>query len=139
MFSVTVRAVMRAVLGFSLLVAFTTSAAAVMCLQMDHTGSMAMTSTAHAPVKPTGDTAMPLVDHPVHLSPEHACCFEQERIPQAIAPPYRPFPDPASGAFPQIELQSTGSGDAPPGWSDPALKEFSHLAPSLTALSISRT
>jgi hypothetical protein len=130
---------MRAVLGFSLLVAFTTSAAAVMCLQMDQTGSMAMTSTAQAPVKPAGETAMPVVDHSVHLPPEHACCLEQERIPQAIAPPYRPLPYPASGAFSPMELQSIDSGDAPLGWFDPALKKFGHLAPSLTALSISRT
>jgi len=139
MLSVTVRAVIRAVLGFSLLVAFTTSAAALMCLQMDQTGSMVMTSAAPDPVKQASDTAMPVMAHSMHSRPEHACCFEQERTPQAIAPPHRPFPGSAADAFSHAELQSIDSGDTLPVWFDPALKKPGHLAPSLTALSISRT
>ncbi|MBD1540404.1 hypothetical protein [Pseudarthrobacter oxydans] len=139
MLSVTARAVMRAVLGFSLLVAFTTSAAAVMCLQMDQTGSMAMTSAAPALAGQASDTASPVMADSVHSPPERACCFEQDGTPQAIAPPYRSSPDPASDVFSQTELQRVDSGGAPPGWFDPALKRPGHLAPSLTALSISRT
>ena len=137
--SVTVGAVMRGVLGFSLLVAFTTSAAAVMCLQMDQTGSMVMTTAAPDPVRQASDPAMPVIAHSVHSPHEHAYCFEQERTPRAIAPPHRAFPDPASGVFSQTELQTIDSGATLPGWFDPALKKPGHLAPSLTALSISRT
>lgn len=139
MLRVTARAVMRAVLGFSLLVAFTTSAAAVMCLQMDKTGSMAMTSAAPGPVGQSSDTALSVMASSTDSPSGRACCFEQEGTPQAVAPPHRPFPDPASDVFSQAELQPVDSGDAPPGWLDPAVKRPGHLAPSLTALSISRT
>lgn len=139
MLSVTVRAVMRVVLGFSLLVAFTTSAAAVMCLQLDETGSMVMTSAASGAVGQSSDTALSVMASSTDSPSGRACCNEQEGTPQATAPPYRPFPDPASDVFSQKELQPVDSGGARPGWFDPALTKPDHLAPSLTALSISRT
>jgi hypothetical protein len=139
MFSVTAQTVMRALLGLSLLVAFTTPATAVMCLQMDQMGPMAMISAAPAPAGEASDAASPVMVGSGHSPPERACCFEQEGTPQAVAPTYRSFPDPASDVFSQTELQPIASGEAPPGWFDPALKRPGHLAPSLTALSISRT
>jgi hypothetical protein len=139
MLRVTAGAVMRAVLGFSLLVTFTTSAAALMCLQMDETGSMVMTSAAPGAVGQSSDTALSVMASSTDSPSGRACCNEQEGKPQAIAPPYRSFPDSASDVFSQAELEPIDSGDAPPDWLDPALKRPGHLAPSLTALSISRT
>lgn len=98
-------------------VTFTTSAAAVMCLQTDQMRSMAMTSAAPASAGHASDTASPVMADSLHSRPERACCFEQEDRPQAIAQPYRSYPDPASDALVQLtnklKKDFLGSGDTP--------------------------
>lgn len=133
---------MRALLSLSLLVAFTTSAAAALCLQMHHhPGAEAVTS--HAVPVATGHTnpagATAAVDDPAGSPPRHACCDQQQSTPKAISPAQRTYPEPASAASAQAELPPTSNGYVPPGRFDPALEKRDHLTPSLTALSISRT
>lgn len=140
---VTVRAVMRVVLGLSLLVTFTTSAVAL-CLQAGQVESMAVVSAApdsvsQDAVTQTSDRAAPVLAQSEHSPHEHACCLEQERTPQAIGPFHRLFPDPSSDALSHIKLRRVNSGDTQSGWFDPALKKPGHLRPLLTVMSISRT
>lgn len=136
---VTIQVVMRAALGFVLLLTFTTSPAAVMCLQMDHTMPMAMNSAAAGTAGETSGATQALTATSRHSPSERACCLEQTGLPQATAPHHRPFPDPASAAPVHAGPQASEGAFAPPGWFDPALKRLQHLAPSLAALSISRT
>jgi hypothetical protein len=133
--------VVRALLSLSLLVAFTTSAAAALCLQMHHPGAEIVTSHV-APVaaghtNPAGATAA--VDDPAGSGPRHACCDQQESGPNAVTTAQRRYPEPESAASAQTELPPARNGYVPPGRFDPALEKRDHLTPSLTALSISRT
>ncbi|WP_104443548.1 hypothetical protein [Arthrobacter sp. B3] len=133
---------MRVVLGLSLLVAFTASAAAALCLQMDHPRAVAVTVSHAVPVT-AGNTnpaeAIAAVDDPAGSPSRHACCYRQESTPEAITPAQRTYPEPASAASVQAKLAPPANGYLPPGWFDPALEKRDHLTPSLTALSISRT
>ncbi|CCQ47530.1 hypothetical protein ARTSIC4J27_3519 [Pseudarthrobacter siccitolerans] len=136
------QAVVRAVLSLSLLVAFTTSAAAALCLQMDHHRTVAMGVSQAVPIaakhtNPAG--AIAAVDDPAGSPSRHACCWQQKSTPEAITPAQRTYPKPASAASAQAKLAPPLNGYVPLGWLDPALEKRDHLTPSLTALSISRT
>ncbi|MFJ6280556.1 hypothetical protein [Arthrobacter subterraneus] len=123
--------ILRAVLCFSLLVAFTTSAAAALCLQMEHHGAPAVND---APVA---------VDMPVPAgSPSaKACCYQQSDSPNAVVVQQRALPAEPAAFLPAVEalLTAPDDGEPPPGAFTPALEKRDHLTPSLTALSISRT
>lgn len=140
--SVTIKAVVRAVLGLSLLVAFTTSAAAALCLQMDHREGSALAASHFVliesePANRAGTTVA--ADDSSGLAPRHACCYQQESTPKAIAPAQRTYPEPDPATAGQPELPPASNGYVPPGRFDSALEKRGHLTPSLTALSISRT
>ncbi|WP_299165550.1 hypothetical protein [uncultured Arthrobacter sp.] len=120
----------QAVLTFSLLVAFTTSAAAALCLQMDHGAAAAGMSSVSADLSaPTGS---PLTK---------ACCYQQSGTPDAVTATQRALPIEQSAALSTLKapLRAFDAGQPPPGMFVPALEKRDHLTPSLTALSISRT
>lgn len=127
-----VRTILRAVLCLSLLVAFTTSAAAALCLQMEHHGAPAAN---HAPVA--------AMDMPVPAgSPSaKACCYQQSDSPNAVVVQQRALPAEPAAFLPAVEelLTASDDGEPPPGAFTSALEKRDHLTPSLTALSISRT
>lgn len=129
-------------LVFSLLVAFTTSAAAALCLQMEHTsGAMTGNPVAMGPTVPTSTTeAAVLAAVPKGSSSAQACCHQRVGTPDAVAPPQRAVPaEPADVLPPAVVQLGAENGHLPPGLFDPALKKLDHLTPSLTELSISRT
>lgn len=133
---------MRALLSLSLLVAFTTSAAAALCPQVDHSGAGAVIASHAVPVaarhtNPAGATAA--MDDPAGSPSRHACCDQQWSTPKAVTTAQRTYPEPGSAASAQAELPPLVNVYVPPGWFDPALEKRDHLTPSLTALSISRT
>lgn len=132
----------RVTLVFSLLVAFTTSAAAALCLQMEHTsGAMTGSAVAMGPTVPTSNTeAAVLAAVPKGSPSTQACCHQQVSTPAAVAPPQRAVPAEPADVLPLAVVQlSAENGHAPPGLFDPALEKLDHLTPSLTELSISRT
>ncbi|WP_299169848.1 hypothetical protein [uncultured Arthrobacter sp.] len=140
--SITAQAVMRLVLCVSLLVAFTTSAAAALCLQMEQhtpgvmTGSgMAMDSSAPG----SGSEGMFMSAGPEGSSSTHACCHQQASTPDPVTPPQRAVPTEPTAVFSLAVMQLPAEHGQPPGLFDPALEKRDHLAPSLAALSISRT
>lgn len=126
-----VRTILRAVLCLSLLVAFTTSAAAALCLQMEHHG---MPGTNDAPVA----VEMPV---PAGSPSAQACCYQQADSPDAVVAQQRALPGEPAAFLPAVETLLTAHDDGapPPGAFTPALEKRDHLTPSLTALSISRT
>lgn len=139
---ITVQTVMRFLLSLSLLVAFTTSAAAALCLQMEQHDPASMTepTSAMALRGHIDDTMMIMVSGPKGSPSAHACCHQQADTPEAVTPPQRAVPAEPNGAL------SVSAGrlpidhvSVPPGLFDPALEKRDHLAPSLTELSISRT
>ena len=137
------RMVVRLLLGFSLLVSFTTSAAAGLCLQMEHRDSVGMPAVM-APTDPLGQMANPdVVTHApgIQESPSsQACCHQQVSTPQAVTATLRALPaEPTDVLLPAVAPIWADDGDLPPGLFDPALQKRDHLRPSLTVLSISRT
>lgn len=139
---ITARTVVRLVLCFSLLVAFTTSASAALCLQMEHTPG-AMTGSAVAMVPPdraSGAGAVSVSSGSKGSPSAHACCYQQSGTPDAVVPPQRAVPDASTDGLPAAVVQLPAkSGYLPPGLLSPALEKRDHLTPSLTVLSISRT
>lgn len=140
---ITVQTVMRLVLSFSLLVAFTSSGAAALCLQMEQRGPSPMadhvvgmdshrqTGGAHTPVT----TATPM-----HSPAAQTCCHQQVSATERVTAPKRALPAEQGVAFPtRLEMLPADHGYLPLGLFDPALEKRDHLRPSLTALSISRT
>lgn len=126
------RTVGQVLVAFSLLVAFTTSAAAALCLQMDHgQSSAAMAGTSLSMEMPGQD------DHPS----AKACCYQQPATPAAVNESQRGLPLEESAGLPAPDPLSVLLGDVhtPPGVSDGTLEKRDHLRPSLTVLSISRT
>lgn len=125
-----VRTIVRVALCFSLLVAFTTSAAAALCLQMEH-GT------------PAANDAPVAMDMPVPAgSPSaKACCYQQSDSPNAVVVQQRALPAEPAAFLPAVEelLTAHDAGEPPPRTFTPALEKRDHLTPSLTALSISRT
>lgn len=134
---------MRIVLSFSLLLAFTTSAAAALCLQMEQHNSTSMTSpmVAMNSPGPTSDAiAMSMTAGPKGSPSAQACCHQQVNTTEGITAPQRALPaEQAVALAAQVELFPADSGYRPPGFFDPVLEKRDHLTPSLTALSISRT
>ncbi|WP_139186320.1 hypothetical protein [Arthrobacter subterraneus] len=134
---------MRIVLSFSLLIAFTTSAAAALCLQMEQHGPMPMSDRAVA-MEPSGQLgdamATSMTAGPEGSPSAQACCHQQVNTTEATTAPQRALPaEQAVVLAAQVELFPADSGNLPPGFFDPALEKPDHLTPSLTALSISRT
>lgn len=133
---------MRLVLSFSLLVAFTTSAAAALCLQMEHTpGAMAGSAVLMDSTDPISNTEAAGVAAVLKGPPSaHACCHQEVSTPDAMTSPQRAVPAEPTGVLPAAVVQlPADNGHPPPGLFDPALEKLDHLTPSLTALSISRT
>lgn len=126
-----VRMVVQAVLTFSLLVAFTTSAASALCLQMEHHDSSGIAGES---VAVSGQMAPP-------SSPSaKTCCYQQAGTPNATIERQRALPSEHSAAVPvPSDLSLLADRYVPPGLFDPALEKRDHLAPSLIFLSISRT
>lgn len=126
-----VRTIVRVAICFSLLVAFTTSAAAALCLQMEHHGT------------PAANDAPVAMDMPVPAgSPSaKACCYQQSDSPNAVVVQQRALPAEPAAFLPAVEelLTASDDGEPPPGAFTSALEKRDHLTPSLTALSISRT
>lgn len=140
---ITVQTVMRLVLSFSLLVAFTSSGAAALCLQMEQHKSPAMTDHAVGMGLPGQaiDTDAPVMTvTPMHSPSAQTCCQQQVSATERVTAPQRALPTEHGVALPaQLELLPADYGYLPPGLFDPALEKRDHLRPSLTALSISRT
>ncbi|MFP5316296.1 MAG: hypothetical protein ACLGHS_13095 [Actinomycetes bacterium] len=137
------QAVMRIVLSFSLVFAFTTSAAAALCLQMEQHGPMSMGDRTVA-MEPSGQpgaaTAMSMTAGPKGSPSAQACCHQQVNTTEGITAPQPALPaEQVVALAAQVESFPDDSGYRPPGFFDPVLERRDHLTPSLTALSISRT
>lgn len=132
-------AVVRAVLGLALLITLAMPFATALCMAMEHPGmtgaSVPVTSERAIQV---GDPASAMA-HPVVASSRHACCERQSGAPKIVTPSHRFVPDaPEALPTPAAEVTAYG-GRKLPGWFDLAREKPDRLAPSLTALSISRT
>ncbi|NOJ60919.1 hypothetical protein [Arthrobacter sp. 260] len=140
---ITVQTVMRLVLSFSLLIAFTSSGAAALCLQMEQHNPSPMAhlavgmdllgqgSEANTPVMTVA---------PSHSPSAQTCCHQQVSTAERVTAPQRALPAEQGVALPVwLELLPADHRYMPPGFFDPALEKRDHLRPSLTALSISRT
>lgn len=126
------RTAVQAALVFSLLVGFSTSASAALCLQMDHQspGTGATGPLAAAALHPLKEPAS-----------AKGCCHQQSTTPTAVLELQRRVgleQNPALST-PAVGSVAKDSGELPPGIFDPALEKRSDLTPSLVALSISRT
>lgn len=134
---------MGIVLSFSLFLAFTTSAAAALCLQMEHRGptSMGDRVVVMEPSAQFSDTTMTgMTTGPKGSPSAQACCHQRVGTIEGITASQRALPaEQAVALASQVELFPADSGYLPPGFFDPALEKHDHLTPSLTALSISRT
>jgi len=133
--------VMRLVLCISLLATFTTSAAAALCLQINH---HALVATAASPVamELTGEDSRPtslLTAAGPEGAPLRACCHPQ--ISPAVITAYGRAlpPHEALALIAQAKPLRAITVHSSPGLFDPAREKPGHLTPSLTALSISRT
>jgi len=136
--------VVRVLLGFSLLVSFTTSAAAALCLQMEHRDSAGMMAAMVGMDSPgqttTNSDDMTPASGAQESSSVHACCHQQVSTAPATVASQRALPDGQTDALPAGAAPTrTDDGRLPPWLFDPALEKRDHLKPSLTALSISRT
>ena len=146
--------VVRLLLAFSLLLAFTTSGVALMCLQAQH-GAVSMAgpaeraevpvstggtiSTANVGTAATADVStMTTADESSGGTPRRACCNPENTPPSATASHRRALP-PEEAATAAAAVLPAGQAPSPPVLPDPAPEQRDHLAPSLTALSISRT
>lgn len=142
----TARTVVQIVLTLSLLVSFTTSAAAAMCLQMSHDSSPAGTrmsaDVTDLPVRETPASTSEAVtsDALENLKSVHPCCEQQVSTPQGVMPPQGAVLS-EQRAVSVLEVTSfSAHAGLLPLWVSHAWQERrDHLAPSLTALSISRT
>lgn len=145
----TMRMVVQFVLCFSLVVAFTTSAAAALCLQMEHRGPAMMAGSTMAMDSPgpvtsagevTGAAEMDGALGPKGSLSASACCHQQVSTPQAVTASQRALPAEQTASLPvRVERFFADTGCPPPGLFDPALEKRDHLTPSMTVLSISRT
>lgn len=143
---ITARTVVQIVLTLSLLVSFTTSAAAAMCLQMSHDSSQAgMRMSADVTDLPDRETPGPTSgagagDTLENLRSVHPCCEQQVSTPQGVMPPQGAvLSEQEVGSALDITSFPAHAGSLPPWVSHAWQERRDHLAPSLTALSISRT
>jgi hypothetical protein len=134
-----VYAVVRALLGLALLITLAMPFATALCMAMEHPGMTgASVPVTSEPAIQVGDPASTMA-HPVVASSRHACCERQSGAPKVVTPSHRFVPDaPEALPAPAVDV-AVYSGGKPPGWFDPAREKPDHLAPSLTALSVSRT
>lgn len=128
-------------LAFSLLVAFSTSAAAALCLQMSHGPGETMSVVVDAaPVAEDAKASPVEVSANTVRSPSTVpCCQQRADASEATAPAHRAVlgDNPANFSAPASQLPVAAL--MPPARPDPTLEKLDHLTPSLTALSISRT
>lgn len=89
------------------------------------------------PAAQVGDPAETI--HPAAASSRHACCERRPGAPKVIAPSYRFVPDAPEAPPSQAEDAAFHGVYKPKGWFDPVREKPDLLAPSLKALSISRT
>lgn len=133
-----------------LLLVFSFSLCAALCMLMEHPKAMGMSSSqtitavveAHQLTTSAQDTASTAkaVTAPSDLpEPQRACCSDQHGTEAVIAQPLRLLPENVAAASTPIEAREPQPSHVPPGWFDPALERLDHLRPSLTVLSISRT
>ncbi|MBG6185493.1 hypothetical protein IWX65_003472 [Arthrobacter sp. CAN_A214] len=84
---ITARVVIWVVLSLSLFIAFTTSAVAVLCLQMDHHGSVVRTTRA-VDAESLGESIaagpMSMASGPEGAVSAQACCHQQVSTPKAV-------------------------------------------------------
>lgn len=132
---------MQVMLAFSLLVAFSTSAAAALCLQMAHGpgGAMSMAAGAAPLAADAGATAMEPAAGTVKSPASVPCCQQRADTPEATTSALRAVLDENPAVLPAPDGESSFSAFSPAPRPDPALEKRDHLAPSLIALSISRT
>lgn len=128
-------------LAFSLLVAFSTSAAAALCLQMSHGpgGTMGM-AVSTSPVAVVGEASpVEAADGSVVSPATVPCCQQRADTSEATPPAHRAVlgDNPANFSVPVSQLPFAAL--MPPAQPDPTLEKLEHFTPSLTALSISRT
>ena len=140
---ITVQTVVRLVLSFSLLVAFTSSGTAALCLPMEQHKSPAMADHAvgmDLPGQASGASTTVRAVTPTHSPSAQTCCHQQVSATERVTAPQRALPAEQGVAFPaRLELLPADHRYMPPGLFDPTLERRDHLRPSLTALSISRT
>lgn len=128
-------------LGFSVLVSFTTTAAAALCLQMEHhdpgamqagiiSGAPSVHSSPHYSAGALGAESSPTTE---------SCCQFETSDTAAVTAHQRALPPEPLTEVPSGMLPSPAIAGGQPALSDPALERRDHLAPSLTALSVSRT
>ena len=132
---------MQVMLAFSLLIAFSTSAAAALCLQMSHgpDGTMNMTAGA-APVAADAEvTALQAAGGTAKSPATVPCCQQRADTPKATTAAHRAVLDENPAVLAGPDGRSSFSAFSPPPRPDAALEKLDHLTPSLTALSISRT
>ncbi len=127
-------------LAFSLLVAFSTSAAAALCLQMSHGPGGTMGMVASAPVAADAEASPVEIAANTVRSPATVPCCQQRADASEATPPARRAvlgDNPANFSVPVSQLPFAAL--IPPAQPDPTLEKLEHFTPSLTALSISRT
>lgn len=120
----------QALLTISLLVSFTTSASAALCLQMKHGQASSNNAGMSAAMDMTSDgTSM------------KACCLQQASTPEATIERLHALPieQGAESSVPESASLVPDDRWVPPGVFDPVLEKRDHLRPSLAELSISRT
>lgn len=130
------------VLTVSLLLIFSFSLCAALCLLMKHPNAMEMSSHKMVTVEAHQLTvsAATAVTVPSDLpDSQRACCSDQHGTQMMVAQTLRLLPEKVAAASTQIEAGEYRPNYVPPGWFDPALERLDHLTPSLTVLSISRT
>ncbi|MFJ5958196.1 MULTISPECIES: hypothetical protein [Paenarthrobacter] len=129
-------------LTVSLLLVFSFSLCAALCLLMKHPNAMGISShqmvtaevhelTASAATAVTAASDLP--------ESQRACCSDQHGTQMMVAQTLRLLPEKVAAASTLIETGEYRPDYVPPGWFDPALERLDHLRPSLTVLSISRT
>jgi hypothetical protein len=128
------------VLTVSLLLVFSFSLCAALCLLMKHAMGMSSHQTITAEAHQLTASAGAAVTAPSDLpESQRACCSHQHSTEMVAAQTLRLQPEKVAATSAHIEARQYQPDHVPPGWFDPALERLDHLTPSLTVLSISRT